>query len=781
MERINKLIRELLSTPPKKESCNCGCHSCENVGNKGPVLNESLKAKVIMTEDMRHHVKNKLPITENTFRYGSESFLNLWAEARYLYSRNAIHVNDDDKHIILETNLGEYGLYNGKKVPLDMIMEEEERGNEEDLSYAKDIRFQPLSDLLGIIINKYYDTDDKTYFDLYNELQELFTQDPKIKLNYIEILTVLKKYLTDSEVNILLTAVNAGLNEITVYKPSPINSLLLLQSQIESSKDTKEKQSLAIQCAEMVLDIFEKKYPNDNRPRKAIEAAKKCLANPTEENQRAAYDAAATADDAADDAAGNDEDWTGGDDAYYAVLAAQYAAEAAEGTAIINFINTSQTEKTSEAADRTAFYAIEAAKKQYDLNEITVYKPSSPLLSLKSRIKASKDPKEKLSIAIQCAEMVLPIWEEKYMDNNLPREAIEATKKYFEHPTEENQKAADDINFDLENLKETIEHDMDVYSEEYEEDRKGWEAAFLALQAIYMATGTDDKNERVVDDAIKATEKYKSLNEITVYKPTSSSSVTSFLTLPFAEKFYDFFKNDKDVFKDSNIPMIIYHNVKNIVDMIWDLYTDVYKEMDTESYEEDPGDYPAYPTSKEELFTNQTPGTEDSSYLEISRFLFPFITTHLKQNGWGYIDNCVFQKGDRRIDICDYIVPIADADTDPRDRIYEDFTDYLQEHYNLNESKNKKTPPLNKPHRGGSKKFYVYVRNPKTKKIKKVSFGMAGGGLHAKLNNPKARKAFASRHDCKNKKDRTKASYWSCHLPRYAKLLGIKSNFSGYW
>jgi hypothetical protein len=223
MERINKLIRELLSTPPKKESCNCGCHSCENVGNKGPVLNESLKAKVIMTENMQHHVKNKLPITENTFRYGSKSFLDLWAEARYLYSRNAIHVNEDDKHIILETNLGEYGIYNGKKVPLDMIMEEEERGGEEDLQYAKDIKFQPLSDLLGIIINKYHDTDNKTYLDLYNELQELFTQDLKVKLNYTEILIVLKKYLTDSEINKLLVAVNAGLNESKDKKTPPLN------------------------------------------------------------------------------------------------------------------------------------------------------------------------------------------------------------------------------------------------------------------------------------------------------------------------------------------------------------------------------------------------------------------------------------------------------------------------------------------------------------------------------------------------------------------------------
>ena len=93
----------------------------------------------------------------------------------------------------------------------------------------------------------------------------------------------------------------------------------------------------------------------------------------------------------------------------------------------------------------------------------------------------------------------------------------------------------------------------------------------------------------------------------------------------------------------------------------------------------------------------------------------------------------------------------------------------------------KKQPALGKPKRGGSKKFYVYVKDPKTKRIKKVSFGMAGGGLRAKLNNPKARQAFSKRHNCPQKKDRTKASYWSCRLPRYSKLLGFKTTFSGYW
>ena len=100
----------------------------------------------------------------------------------------------------------------------------------------------------------------------------------------------------------------------------------------------------------------------------------------------------------------------------------------------------------------------------------------------------------------------------------------------------------------------------------------------------------------------------------------------------------------------------------------------------------------------------------------------------------------------------------------------------------LNEVKaKKKDPPIGKPMRdtSGGKAYKVYVRDPKTKNIKTVRFG--SGGLRAKINDPKARQAFAKRHKCSTRNDKTKASYWSCRLPRYAKLLGLKSSFSGFW
>jgi hypothetical protein len=70
---------------------------------------------------------------------------------------------------------------------------------------------------------------------------------------------------------------------------------------------------------------------------------------------------------------------------------------------------------------------------------------------------------------------------------------------------------------------------------------------------------------------------------------------------------------------------------------------------------------------------------------------------------------------------------------------------------------------LGKVKRGGSRKFYVYVKNPKTGNVKKVSFG-DNTGLSIKTKDPKRRKSFKARHKCDQKKDRTKAGYWSCRM-----------------
>jgi len=177
MERLKNLIKEVLSTPPTKKDCNCGCHSCDNVGNPGVVLNESLVKKDILSENLRYHVDKQLPLTENTFRYGSESFLNLWAEARSLYLREIIHVNEDDKQILEETDLGNYGLYEGVKVPLDMPVEDVEWPQEVSSRY-RDVIFKLVKVMPDRAKYELIDAETGKVFELggrvFNTIDELY-------------------------------------------------------------------------------------------------------------------------------------------------------------------------------------------------------------------------------------------------------------------------------------------------------------------------------------------------------------------------------------------------------------------------------------------------------------------------------------------------------------------------------------------------------------------------------------------------------------------------------
>ena len=78
--------------------------------------------------------------------------------------------------------------------------------------------------------------------------------------------------------------------------------------------------------------------------------------------------------------------------------------------------------------------------------------------------------------------------------------------------------------------------------------------------------------------------------------------------------------------------------------------------------------------------------------------------------------------------------------------------------------------PLGKPMRGDTKKFKVFVRDPKSGNIKKVNFGHGGTSakrrgektMRIKKSIPSRRKSFRARHHCENPGPRTKARYWAC-------------------
>ena len=93
----------------------------------------------------------------------------------------------------------------------------------------------------------------------------------------------------------------------------------------------------------------------------------------------------------------------------------------------------------------------------------------------------------------------------------------------------------------------------------------------------------------------------------------------------------------------------------------------------------------------------------------------------------------------------------------------DDIYAHLEEELEITEAEYQgKKVKLNDPVRGGSKKFYVYVKNEKGNVVK-VSFGDTTG-LSIKRDDPERRKNFRARHNCDQKKDKTTAGYWSCRM-----------------
>ena len=97
----------------------CGCNTCETDG-KALMLNESKAPRSILSEGLKHHMDANKPLTDNFYAAGSRDYFDLIAEARSLYSRGILDfTNKRDIELLTETDQGYFGVYEGKKVPLD--------------------------------------------------------------------------------------------------------------------------------------------------------------------------------------------------------------------------------------------------------------------------------------------------------------------------------------------------------------------------------------------------------------------------------------------------------------------------------------------------------------------------------------------------------------------------------------------------------------------------------------------------------------------------------------
>jgi hypothetical protein len=440
----------------------------------------------------------------------------------------------------------------------------------------------------------------------------------KTQLENLAVKMIKELYPIIDEEGIVLDAkisnisdIGRGLDEIRVNKPNPLNYLQNLQSKIKATKDPLEKLSLAIQCVERVLFIFEEKFPDDKRPRKAIEAAKAYLANPTEDNGKRVNQwaenihniAIKTRDAASKDvlntivymnyAVTHNDTYLSSIDIYinnaidYAVSAAKEyynpnkislneSITPESRRRIINAItqgaalrgafafylfkehlddldptlvnNYNQIMKNSFGIydDENAIAMMLAALAQGQkmaggsskviINEIKVNTPNplNYLLNLQSKIEATDDPKEKLSLAIQCAERVLFIWEEKYPNNKSPRKAIEAAKVYLANPTEENKKATNIAATDAAyaGMSKTIART----------------AAYAAVYvAVYAASGATAYADYAASEAIIAAKEYYNLNEIKINEAESGITIQA---------------------RAANFPMLVHELIKGLYELL---------------------------------------------------------------------------------------------------------------------------------------------------------------------------------------------------------------------
>jgi len=97
---------------------------------------------------------------------------------------------------------------------------------------------------------------------------------------------------------------------------------------LENKMNKKQSVQLAVFSARLCLEVFENEFPDDDRPRKAIEAAEAYIKNPCEQTKSAAWSAAWSAESARSAASAS---WSAG--AAWSAASAAWSARRAASAA----------------------------------------------------------------------------------------------------------------------------------------------------------------------------------------------------------------------------------------------------------------------------------------------------------------------------------------------------------------------------------------------------------------------------------------------------------------
>lgn len=104
---------------------------------------EKVKYGRVLSEGMRFHLDHKLSFYNNIYRPNTKEFYALFREMKEMYHEGKLQLSEEEKELA-ESGVGEFGVYEGRKVPLDVplmvtetLEEAEYQGKEVELGKPK--------------------------------------------------------------------------------------------------------------------------------------------------------------------------------------------------------------------------------------------------------------------------------------------------------------------------------------------------------------------------------------------------------------------------------------------------------------------------------------------------------------------------------------------------------------------------------------------------------------------------------------------------------------------
>ena len=96
----------------------------ESIFNKIYNKNYYILKNGTLSESLKHHIDNNIPLSETIYRMGSAEYFKLFFEARNCLTENRIiFLCENDNWLLKNTDIGYFGTYKDKVVPLDFPLE----------------------------------------------------------------------------------------------------------------------------------------------------------------------------------------------------------------------------------------------------------------------------------------------------------------------------------------------------------------------------------------------------------------------------------------------------------------------------------------------------------------------------------------------------------------------------------------------------------------------------------------------------------------------------------